>query len=226
MPLYKMSNIDDSNSSKKQILKKQNKAIKGAAGHLESETDRSEIGLTDNEKRRKKKIVDMTFEEQVEAAKETTLNILSMVAKSRKQLFDRLVEKGYSEEAAEGALVRLEEVNIVNDTEFASQWAHSRHYNSGLAPYAIKRELTLKGIAEDIIESTLSQFEDSKLQETALELARKKAKSVTGDKSNKVRKVASAIARKGYNSSIAFSVAKQAIMEITNEDTTDLIEEN
>lgn len=226
MPLYKMSNIDDSNSSKKQILKKQNKAIKGAAGHLESETDRSEIGLTDNEKRRKKKIVDMTFEEQVEAAKETTLNILSMVAKSRKQLFDRLVEKGYSEEAAEGALVRLEEVNIVNDTEFASQWAHSRHYNSGLAPYAIKRELTLKGIAEDIIESTLSQFEDSKLQETALELARKKAKSVTGDKSNKVRKVASAIARKGYNSNIAFSVAKQAIMEITNEDTTDLIEEN
>lgn len=221
-----MSNIDDSSSNKKQILKKQNKAIKGAAGHLDSETDRSEAGLTDNEKRRKKKIIDMTFEEQVEAAKETTLNILSMVPKSRKQLFDRLLEKGYSDEAAEGALVRLEEVNIVNDKEFASQWAHSRHYNSGLAPYAIKRELMLKGIAEDIIENTLSGFEDTQLEATALDMARRKARTVTGDKSNKVRKVASAIARKGYSSNIAFSVAKQAIMEITNEDTTDLAEED
>jgi regulatory protein len=221
-----MSNIDDNNSNKKQILKKQNKTIKGAAGYLESETDRSETGLTDNEKRRKKKIIDMTFEEQVDAAKETTLNILSMVPKSRKQLFDRLVEKGYSEEAAEGALARLEEVNIVNDKEFAAQWAHSRHYNSGLAPYAIRRELILKGISEEIVEDALANFEDTQLEATALEIARKKARTVTGDKSSKVRKVASAIARKGYSSSIAFVVAKQAIMEITNEDTTDLIEEN
>lgn len=219
MPLYKLSDADDSNNKKAtRILKKPDYTIKSDILN-ENENDSSPKAI------RRKKLRDMTVDEQVSAAKETILNILSMVAKSRKQLFDRLLEKGHTEEVANIALDRLAEVGIIDDVNFAAQWVSSRHTGSGLAPYAIKRELILKGIDENIIEEALQDLSEEDLNMKALEIAKRKARSVRGDRNSKIKKIASAVARKGYSSSLSFQVAKQAIEDM-GESVDDVQEES
>jgi regulatory protein len=216
MPLYKIS--DTGEPGKKKAVRI-NKTFQVEASEPSLKQEDEQV------KRKRKKLADMTVEEQVDAAKETILNILSMVAKSRKQLFDRLLEKGYSAEIANQALDRLAEVGIVDDVSFANLWASTRHSSSGLAPYAIKRELTLKGIDEDIVMDALSVFDDEALEARALEIAISKAKTARGERNAKIKKVASAVARKGYNSSVAFKVAKQAL-EMLGEDVEDVTEDS
>ncbi len=213
MPLYRIS---DAGEPGKQKAVKINKKFEQVPSESTVKPEDEQVT------RKRKKLADMSAAEQIDAAKETILNILSMVAKSRKQLFDRLLEKGYSAEVANVALDRLAEVGIVDDVAFANLWAASRHSSSGLAPYAIKRELMLKGIDEDIIIGALSAFEDDALEARALEIAINKSRTVRGDRNAKIKKIASAVARKGYNSSVAFKVAKQAV-ELLGEDVEDVI---
>lgn len=164
-------------------------------------------------KKKFKKIEDMSFEEQVEFAKESILNYLTMAPRTRKQLEDKLTDRGYSAQAIEDALNRMEEVGIVNDAEFARLWVSARHGNAKLAPYAIKRELILKGVSEEIVENALSEVSEDSLLKSARAIANSKIKTVKGDRNTKISKIASAIARKGYSSSIAFSIAKEVVSE-------------
>lgn len=217
MPLYKLSDSSGDLGKKPTKMQRINKTPK--------DIPQEDKPLAEEAKRKRRKLSDMTEDEQVDAAKDTILNILSMVAKSRKQLFQRLLEKGYPENVAELALKRMEEVGVINDKNFAAQWAASRHSGSGLAPYSIKRELMLKGIDEQIIEEILEPFNDSDLELRAYELAKSKARTVSGDRNAKIRKIASAVARKGYSSNIAFKVAKQ-VLEEAGENTEDIVEES
>lgn len=217
MPLYKLSDTPGDNPKKKLSTVAKKAAKNAVSGFFE---DDSSDAVTEGNSakaetnRRRKKIDQMDDIEQLSAAKNTILNILSMIPKTRKQLFDRLLEKGYREDISTAALDRLEEVGVVDDLAFAKLYASSRHSNMGLAPYAIKRELSQKGIPEEMIESVLEDFEDEEVEETALRLARSKAKLVKGATHEKVKKVASTIARKGYSSAIAFKVAKLAVSEM------------
>lgn len=218
MPLYKLSDTPGENPKKKLSSVAKKAAKNSVSGFLEEESTEIELEEGTSPKaetfRRKKKIDKMDDTEQLGAAKDTILNILSMVPKTRKQLFDRLIEKGYRDDIISAAIDRLEEVGVIDDFAFAKMYASSRHSNMGLAPYAIKRELSQKGIPEDMIESVLEDFDDEEIEETALRLARSKAKVVRGSTHEKVKKVALAIARKGYNSAIAFKVAKEALAEV------------
>lgn len=221
MPLYKLSDTGDAGKKKaihvpKKIAKH---SVSGEASDIAPVVEAEQVV------RKRKKLAEMSDSEKVDAAKDTILNILSMVAKSRKQLFDRLLEKGYTEDTANLALDRLAEVGVVDDNAFASQWAQSRHNGSGLAPYAIKRELILKGIDEDIIENILSDFTDAQLEDKAFQIARIKARTVSGDKNAKIKKIASAVARKGYSSALSFKVAKE-VLEEQGESTEDFLEDS
>lgn len=205
MPLHSLSNFNSDGSSKKK--KVSNLGV--------SAPDSIEEGLIADEpaKKKFKKIENMTFEEQVDFAKESILNYLTMAPRTKKQLFDKLVLRGYSLEAIDVALSRMEEVGIINDTEFARLWVSARRGNAKLAPYAIKRELVLKGVDETIIEDALSEITEESLISSAKEIALSKIKIVKGDRNSKISKIASAIARKGYSSAIAFSVAKEVVSE-------------
>jgi SOS response regulatory protein OraA/RecX len=205
LPLHSLSNFNSDGSSKKR--KVSNLGV--------STPDTVEENFLEEEptKKKFKKIENMTFDEQVDFAKESILNYLTMAPRTKKQLLDKLVLRGYSAEAIATALARMEEVGIVNDSEFAKLWVSARRNNAKLAPYAIKRELTLKGVEEDIIEDALSDITEESLFESARAIALNKIKIVKGDKNAKVSKIASAIARKGYSSSIAFAVAKEVVSE-------------
>lgn len=205
MPLHNLSNFgSDSN--------KKNKNLNFDAFDEDIIKASSEPYATELHKKFKK-IEDMTFEEQVNFAKESILYYLTRAPRTRKQLQDKLNDRGYSEEASVTALNRMEEVGVVNDKEFARLWVNARHFNAKLAPFAIKRELLLKGVSEEIVNEELAKIEEESLITRAREIGKQKIRTVRGDRNSKISKIAAAIARKGYTSAIAFSVAKELVAE-------------
>lgn len=205
MPLHNLSNFDSDGNKKPKKLSQ--------LGLSSAEEQPAEDSKLSEAKKKFKKIENMTFEEQVDFAKESILYYLTRAPRTRKQLQDKLAERGYSEEAIFAALNRMEEVGVINDKEFARLWINARHSNAKLAPFAIKRELLLKGVSEEIVEEELSTIDEDSLFARAREIAKQKVRTVKGDRNAKISKIASAIARKGYSSAIAFSIAKEVVAE-------------
>lgn len=163
---------------------------------------------------RKPKLHELPHDEQVDRAKTTILNILSMVAKTRSQLEQRLTEKGHSPEVIEEAINRMIEVGVIDDAAFARNYTSSLHDGRGLARKAISRELHQKGIDQDTIEEALESIDLDAERERAVDLVRKKARSTASlDPQVRVRRLVGMLARKGYPGNIAFSVVKEVLAE-------------
>lgn len=165
-------------------------------------------------RQRKPKLDELPHDEQVDRAKTTILNILSMVAKTQSQLEQRLAEKGYSPAVIGEAIERMVEVGIIDDASFARNYASSRHQGRGLAKRAISRELHQKGIDQETIEEALEGVDPDAERERAIQLVRKKAPSTAGlEPQARVRRLVGMLARKGYPGNIAFSVVKEVLAE-------------
>lgn len=161
---------------------------------------------------RRVKIEDMPHDDQVEKAKTIILNALSMSAKTRGQLAEKLASKDIPEAAAKEALDRLTEVGLIDDEAFAKGWVTSRHRSRGLSSSAIKRELRQKGIDDELAEAALAQLTAEEEWERAVELVTRKAPSTARlDRQARVRRLAGMLARKGYSGGTAFAVVKQVL---------------
>jgi regulatory protein len=60
----------------------------------------------------------------------------------------------------EALIVRLKELNYINDKEFTSAWIHYRSITSPRGKYALQQELKKKGIASDDRAEALSHYDE------------------------------------------------------------------
>lgn len=177
----------------------------------------------EEESQPRKRLVEMTLDEQTDAAKDKILDIVSRTPRTTSELTDKLLTKGFKEQAVERAIARLIEVGVLNDEQFAEQWAYSRFHFSGRSTYVIAQELRRKGLPEDLVEKSLEQLEDPALQqEKAMELALTKARSLAKSKAHldasDAKKIAQMLARRGFSAGLCFETAKQAINNMGNTD--------
>ncbi|MCC9175920.1 recombination regulator RecX [Arthrobacter sp. zg-Y179] len=161
----------------------------------------------------------MTPEEAYAEAKAIVLRQLTASPKSRKQLETKLAEKDIPPDAAAAVLDRFEEVQLVDDAEFARLWVRSRSQSKSLARGALRRELTEKGIAPDLAAEALEQLSADDELEAARALARKKLQvsadlSDRGVRDKQTRRLVGMLARKGYSPSLGFRVAAEVIGEV------------
>lgn len=192
-------------------------------GGFSGDEQKSSLFSEDEPKRQKrKKIEDMSFDEVVTRAKDIILYALTMSPKTRKQLADKLKEKEIPEKAAEEALNKMTEVGLIDDAQFAKSWTYSRHTYKGLSASAIKRELKLKGVDEELINDALETITVDNEWERALELAERKAPSTRNlPKDKRVNRLVGMLARKGYSGNIAYNVVK----EVLNNEEANTVEE-
>ena len=142
---------------------------------------------------------------------------VSMLARrpcSKKEIADRLIRIRYSEEVAGLVVFKLEKEKLLNDEEFCDQWIHSR-LTRHLGLSAIKRELKLKGIPEEMIYAAFNRLDPDEEQDNALILARKAWKRVGygEDVRLKRQKVIASLVRKGYDWDTARSACETAEQE-------------
>lgn len=141
-----------------------------------------------------------------------------MAPRSRHQLLTKLLERNVPEDVAEAVLDRYEEVQLIDDAEFARMWVRSRAQFRSMARSAIKRELADRGITGDLAEEALSQRTDEDERAAAVELVRRKLRPIADptdrtQRDKQVRRLVSMLARKGYPPSVAFSIVRDVLDE-------------
>ena len=150
-----------------------------------------------------------------DVARQIVLRQLTMAPRSRKQLEDKLRQKGCADEVSREVLDRLVEVGLIDDAAFARMLVRSRQETRGLAPRALTQELRRKGVADDLIQDALADIEPDDQVDRARELVDKRLRTMGGlDKQVQTRRLAGFLARKGYDSSVAFRVINEALSEL------------
>ncbi|MBU8867118.1 regulatory protein RecX [Paenarthrobacter aromaticivorans] len=151
-------------------------------------------------------------------ARAIVLRQLTMAPRSRLQLFRKLAERNVPLDVAEAVLDRFEEVQLIDDAEFARMWVRSRSQSRKLAKSAIRRELTEKGIELDDAAEALSQLSDEDEEIAARELVERKLRpgvdlSDRAERDKCTRRLASMLARKGYAPSMAFRIVGEVLAQ-------------
>ncbi|WP_305094772.1 recombination regulator RecX [Prescottella sp. R16] len=151
-------------------------------------------------------------------AKDVCLRLLTDRARSRAELEQKLVQKGYPQAVIDTVLGRLTEVGLVDDTAFAEQWVHSRHTYSGRGRRALATELRRKGIDDATSQEALSAISTDDERERAAELVRRKLVRTTADdiadrndRERLMRRLVGMLARRGYPAGMSFAVVKDEL---------------
>ncbi len=153
--------------------------------------------------------------EAADAAKQVLLRRLSHAPRTRKELAKDLKDKDISDEVANVALDRFEEVGLINDQALASNYVSSQHERKGIGKNALRQQLRAKGISDDVALEAISQISDDQEFQAAFALACKKIRSLQRDDAKtQLRKIVGVLARKGYPSNLAFRVAKEVITDL------------
>jgi regulatory protein len=142
-------------------------------------------------------------------ARKILLDQLSIKARSRRELEDRLARRNVPEDVAGRLLDRFEEVGLVDDEAFARAWVEGRQRSRGLARTALAVELRRKGVADETAKTVLAEVDPGDEEETARVLVRKKLRSMRGlEEQVAVRRLVGMLARKGYSSGVAYAVVR------------------
>lgn len=148
-------------------------------------------------------------------ARQIALRQLTMAPRSRRQLEDKLRQRGCSDEVSREVLDRLEDVGLIDDAAYARMLVRSRQETKGLAPRALSQELRRKGVADDHIEDALSAVDPEDAQDRARELVEKRLRTMHGlDRQVQTRRLAGFLGRKGYDSNVAFQVIREALDDL------------
>lgn len=140
------------------------------------------------------------------------LNLVSKKAYSQKSLKEKLIQKGYNTDITDKALVRLKELNYLNDNNYAKNYA-SYLYRKGKGAFLIKAELERQGLDKGSVKEALAYIkEENEPFEVILKILKTKFKDFNNKDKNETKKIISFFLRRGF----AFEDISKAIRDIIN----------
>ncbi|GLX68555.1 RecX family transcriptional regulator [Paenibacillus glycanilyticus] len=141
------------------------------------------------------------------------LAYLGMGAKTRKQIEQYLIRKEFEPEPIAYALERLESEHIVDDGEYARQFAKQRIRNGQKGSRWIKQELAQRGVSKQAASDALGSIDKEDELASAVHSAKKKWRSLKGENREKRQKLMGFLMRRGFPSDIVKLAVKAAIDE-------------
>lgn len=136
-----------------------------------------------------------------------SINLLSKLPRTEKQLRDKLNNFEYENDIIDEVVFNLKELGYIDDKNYAAEYIYSRAEKDG--PYKIKNQLFNKGISKDIVESSFLDWDHKKEKEIAYNLAIKKAKTL--DRSFKSKnKVARFLQNRGFS----YEIVREIVCEM------------
>lgn len=151
-----------------------------------------------------------------EVARSIVLRQLTASPKSRQQLEEKLADRNVPEDVAQEVLDRFEEVDLVDDAQYAEMYVRSRASSRKLSRSAIRRELASRGVTGEAAESALEQRTDEDERADAAELVRRKLPagadlSARAERDRAVRRLVGMLGRRGYAPGLAFAVVQEEL---------------
>ncbi len=112
---------------------------------------------------------------------------------SRRELTDQLTQKGVSEENADFAAERMEELGVLNDADYAAAWVR-RGVSRGWGPRRVESELYRRGIDRELWSDAMDAVED--WTAVAVDFLRRRGADLSDPTARK--KLSDALARRGF----------------------------
>jgi regulatory protein len=134
------------------------------------------------------------------------LEILSFKMRSEKELHDKLVSYGYSEDEIVQAIAYVKSYGYVNDEKYAEQYVASRGKQKGRS--LIRMELLKKGISPDAADRALEMLETDE-DDTAYELLLKKAGEPHSIEEKEHARLYRFLAGRGFSNGAVYSALKR-----------------
>ena len=160
-----------------------------------------------------------------ERAWEAALRLLEVRPRAEREIADRLRLKGYLPEQIDGVLVRLRELELVDDARFARLWISNRAATKPKGALALQRELLSKGVARQVASDAIAASTDPEHEASAcLEVARQAARrySNVADWPTFQRKLGGLLQRRGFAWDAVGPTLRQVWQERdTSDDATD-----
>jgi regulatory protein len=145
-------------------------------------------------------------------ARRIVLRQLAMGPRTRRQLEDKLRDRGCEPDVAARVLDRMGEVGLVDDEAYAEMFVRSRQETKGLAAGALRHELRQKGVADELVDAALEEIDPEREREQARALVARRLRTMRGlDREVQTRRLAGFLARKGYGPGVAFQVIRDAL---------------
>lgn len=151
------------------------------------------------------------FDSEVKSAEEKGADYLATRMHSKKELYEKLIKKGFEKAVILKALEKMEEYHYVDDELFAKQFIEQ---NKKFSRKMLENKLKQKGISPDIIQENFENHDENDEFELCKKLAEKYAKSKDLSKDGAVSKMYASLARKGF----AFDTIKKATKHIISQD--------
>jgi regulatory protein len=156
--------------------------------------------------------VGMALSEQSKAAVEhevqtlrtydRALNMLAFRARASRELRLALLKKGEPELYVDAALERLTSLGLLNDADYARQFARAKMTGPGLSKRRLQSELFRRGVARDVADAAIGEvLSDEAVDEDAIieQVASKKLRTLSRlDPDTRRRRLYAFLARRGY----------------------------
>ncbi len=154
-------------------------------------------------------------------AREIALRQLTVRARTRVELARVLARKNVPEDVADRVLDRLTEVGLIDDAVFARDWlaAGGRRQKSRRV---LLGELAEKGVDSDVIDEAAGELEAERDYDVARGFAARKATAMAGlEPAVRYRRLAGALARRGFPASVVAQVTREALADLRASEDSD-----
>ncbi|MDO4483136.1 MAG: regulatory protein RecX [Clostridia bacterium] len=140
---------------------------------------------------------------------------------SAKEIYDKLIRAGYRPCTCDMVLYKLRKEKLLNDEEFALQWAEIRARHR-LGPQRIRQELRRKGISEEQTQLAIEALDEDEQLQSAITLVKKGLLRAKKDEEPRktAARLAAMLARRGYG----WETAKKAIAAAINNEEVEFDE--
>ena len=144
-------------------------------------------------------------EDELRSARERALDLLSAAEQTGGTLRQKLL-RWYGEEAVEAAVLRMEELGLINDLDYGRRYAADAVNLRGWPRRRIAMELQKKGVPAEVIEEALADITEETEIETACRLLEGPYRGRLRDRRER-DKVKAALQRRGFS----YEVIRQAV---------------
>ena len=160
------------------------------------------------------KVARLKAEDEQEVTYQKALHFLSYRPRSSAEVRQNLNRRGVAQELVEATIARLQENGLLNDAQFARQWVENRSEFRPRSRAALKMELRRKGLADEVIQSTLETGVDE--DALARQAAHKQARRYAGLEWQEFRqKLGGFLARRGFSYATIAPVLSEVWQELS-----------
>jgi regulatory protein len=109
------------------------------------------------------KITELQSQDEREVAYQRALKFIQYRPRTQSEIRQNLRKHEVSEAVIEYVLERLQQTGLTNDRHFAENWIENRSDLRPRSRFALAHELKKRGVASEIIETSLSEVDDTEL---------------------------------------------------------------